>query len=97
MSKQELNGHKVCEALGDPTRARILQYLVQAYPQTLTITDIGNSLPDGVSPTTVSFHLRKLREAGLVKSAGHKRGFLALEKALSIRFNGNGIRVEEAK
>jgi len=97
MSKQELNGHRVCKALGDPTRARILQCLVQAYPDTLTITDIGNSLPDGVSPTTVSFHLRKLREAGLVKSAGHKRGFLALERALSIRFNGKGVRVEEVE
>ncbi len=97
MSKQELNGHKVCKALGDPTRTRILQYLVQAYPDTLTITDIGNSLPDEVSPTTVSFHLRKLREAGLVKSAGHKRGFLALERALSIRFNGDGIRVDEVE
>jgi len=97
MSKHELNGHKVCKALSDPTRTRILQCLVQAYPDTLTISDIGNSLPEGVSPTTVSFHLRKLREASLVKSAGHKRGFLALEKALSIRFNGEGVRVEEVK
>jgi len=97
MSKKELNGHKVCDALSDPTRTKILQHLVKAYPQPQTITDLEKSIPRNVSLTTVSFHLRKLREAGLVNSVGHKKGFQALKKALSIKFNNNGIHVEEVK
>jgi len=94
MSERGLNGHEVCRALGDPTRTRILQRLVQVYPQPQTITDLEKAVQEAVSPTTISFHLRKLREAGLVRSAGHRRGFQALRRAVSIKFDDDGIRVE---
>jgi hypothetical protein len=46
---------------------------------------------------TIWFHINKLREANLVELNGSKRGFKAARKALTIRFNGNGIRLEETK
>ena len=94
MSKKAFNGHKVCEALSDPTRTIILQHLVRMYPEPQTITKIEKTLPKNVSATTISFHLRKLRDAGLITTNGHKKGFRALRQALSIKFNGNGIHVK---
>jgi len=60
-----------------------------------TINEIEKVLPRPVSATTISFHLKKLREAGLIMTDGHKRGFRAAYKALNIRFNNNGFHVEE--
>jgi DNA-binding transcriptional ArsR family regulator len=97
MPKKELNGHKVGEAISDSTRAQILKRLIRAYPNSLTMSDIEKRLSKSVSPTTISFHLRKLREAGLVTSNGHKKGFRALSQAFNIVINNNGVRVEEVK
>ncbi|MEM4712981.1 MAG: helix-turn-helix domain-containing protein [Candidatus Bathyarchaeia archaeon] len=94
MSKQ-FNGHKICEALSDPTRTRILRYLLQAYPAAKTINEIEKILPKPVSATTISFHLKKLREAELIVTDGHKRGFRAAYRELSIGFNNNGFHIEE--
>lgn len=44
---------------------------------------------------TIWFHVNKLREANLVDLNGSGEGFRAATKALSIRFNGDGIRVKE--
>lgn len=95
MSKKELNGHKIGEAISDETRAQILQHLLRVYPQPQTISDIGKVLSKHVSPTTISFHLRKLREAGLIATNGHKKGFHALRQTVSIKINNDGVRVEE--
>ena len=46
---------------------------------------------------TIWFHIKKLREANLVELNGSGRGFRAATKALTIKFDGNGIHVEEGK
>ncbi|MEM0007313.1 MAG: helix-turn-helix domain-containing protein [Candidatus Bathyarchaeia archaeon] len=93
--KEQINGHKICDALSDPTRTKIFRYLLQAYPEAKTINEIEKILPKPVSATTISFHLKKLREAGLIVTNGHKKGFRAAYKALKIGFNNNGFHVEE--
>jgi len=93
--EQYSNGHKICEALSDPTRTKILQYLLQKYPEAQTINQIRKVLPENVSATTISFHLKKLREAGLITTDGHKKGFRATRRAISIDFNGNGFHFVE--
>jgi len=95
MPKKELNGRKIGEAISDSTRAEILQHLLRVYPQPQTITDIEKALSKQFSPTTISFHLRKLREAGLVASDGHKKGFRALRQTVSITINNDGVHVKE--
>lgn len=97
MRQTELNGHKVGEAISDSTRAQILKQLIQAYPNSLTMSEIEKALSKPVSPTTISFHLHKLRDAGLVTSDGHKKGFRALSQAFNIIVNNDGVRVEEVK
>jgi DNA-binding transcriptional ArsR family regulator len=91
--EKELDGHKVCEALSLPTRVRILQELVRVYPRKLTISNLGEITSE--PRMTTWFHVNKLREANLVELDGSKRGFKAARKALTIRFNGNGIHLEE--
>jgi len=93
-SEKELNGHKVCEALSLPTRARILQELVKAYPKKLTVSKLREITSE--PRMTVWFHINKLREANLVELNGSRRGFRAATKALTIKFNGKGIRLEES-
>ena len=97
MRKKELNGHKVGEAISDSTRTQILRHLIRAYPNSLTMSDIEKALSKPVSPTTISFHLKKLREARLVTSDGHKKGFRALSQAFNITVNNNGVHVKEAE
>jgi DNA-binding transcriptional ArsR family regulator len=92
---KQLNGHKICEALSDPTRTKILRHLLKKYPEAQTISEIQRVLPESVSATTISFHLKKLREAGLITTNGHKKGFRATRKAISIDFNGNGFHLME--
>jgi DNA-binding transcriptional ArsR family regulator len=97
LSKKELNGRKIGEAISDSTRVEILQHLLKAYPKSLTMSEIEKVLSKHVSPTTISFHLRKLREAGLIVTNGHKRGFRALRRTINITINNNGVHVEEVK
>ena len=97
MTSGKLNGCKVCEALSDPTRVKILKYLISKYPLPQTISEIEKILERKVSATTISFHLRKLREAGLVTTNGHKKGFKAVKKAFKIEFNGEGLKIKEGK
>jgi DNA-binding transcriptional ArsR family regulator len=91
-SAEELNGHKICEALSQPLRASILQELVKAYPRKLSVSKLQKMTSE--PRMTVWFHLDKLREANLVELDGSRRGFKAAAKALTIRFNGDGIRLE---
>jgi DNA-binding transcriptional ArsR family regulator len=90
-----IDGHKICEALSDTTRTKILRRLIQVYPKAQTITEIEKILAKHVSATTISFHLKKLREAGLVTTNGHKRGFRATQKMLNIDFSNNGFHIKE--
>jgi ArsR family transcriptional regulator len=53
------------KALGDPVRLRIFSMIASAPGGELCVCDV---LDVGVSQPTVSHHLRKLREAGLVTS-----------------------------
>ena len=97
MSKKELNGRKIGEAISDSTRVEILQHLLKAYPNSLTMSEIEKVLSKHVSPTTISFHLRKLREAGLIITNGHKKGFRALRPTVNLTINNNGVHVKEVK
>lgn len=97
MSEKELNGRKIGEAISDSTRVEILQHLLKAYPNSLTMSEIDKVLSKHVSPTTISFHLRKLREAGLIITNGHKKGFRALRPTINITVNNDGVHVKEVK
>jgi DNA-binding transcriptional ArsR family regulator len=97
MSKKELNGRKIGEAISDSTRVEILQHLLKAYPNPLTMSEIEKALSKHVSPTTISFHLRKLREAGLIITDGHKKGFRALRPTINITIDNDGVHAKEVK
>ncbi|MEA2089622.1 MAG: helix-turn-helix domain-containing protein [Thermoproteota archaeon] len=94
-SKKELNGHKICEALSQPTRAEMLRRLIRKYPDKLTISELQQITAQ--PRMTVWFHINKLREANLVELDGSRRGFRATTKALTLRFNGDGIHLEEVE
>jgi len=91
----ELNEYKVLYALSDPKRTEILQHLIRAYPNRLTISKLQKAMSQ--PRMTVWFHIKKLRKANLVELNGSGEGFRATTKALMIRFNGDGIHLEEMK
>jgi len=92
MNLKKLNGHRVCGALSLPTRVRILQELIKAYPNRLTISRLQEITLE--PRMTIWFHINKLRESNLVELDGSRRGFRAATRALTIRLNGNGIHLE---
>jgi len=51
-------------ALGTETRLRIVRLLLSAHPEGLVAGDIGSEL--GIPPSTLSHHLDKLKNEGLV-------------------------------
>ena len=53
------------KALGDPVRLRLFSNIASSDTGEACVCDIGDV---GVSQPTVSHHLRKLREAGLLES-----------------------------
>lgn len=61
---------EVFRALGDPTRVRLLQYLAESASGTACACHLPAAL--GISQPTLSFHMRKLHDAGLVER--DKRG-----------------------
>jgi ArsR family transcriptional regulator len=60
----------VFRALGDPTRVRLLEYLAGSESGTACACHLPAAL--GISQPTLSFHMRKLLDAGLVER--EKRG-----------------------
>ena len=58
------------KALSDPTRVRLLQYLAESESGTACACHLPGAL--GISQPTLSFHMSKLHDAGLVDR--HKRG-----------------------
>jgi ArsR family transcriptional regulator len=61
---------EVFKALADPTRVRLLHYLSASVDGTACACHLPTAL--GVSQPTLSFHMRKLHDAGLVSR--DKRG-----------------------
>lgn len=61
---------RVFKALADPTRVRLLRYLAGSDSGTACACHLPAAL--GISQPTLSFHMRKLHEAGLVER--DKRG-----------------------
>ena len=55
------------KALGDPARVRIVNLLAQADDHTICVCDLTEPL--GLSQPTVSHHMKKLHDAGLVSRA----------------------------
>ncbi|NER82545.1 MAG: winged helix-turn-helix transcriptional regulator [Leptolyngbya sp. SIO1D8] len=53
-------------ALGQPTRLRIVRLLLSAYPQGLPAGEVQKEL--GITAPTLSHHLDKLRQVGIVTS-----------------------------
>ncbi len=51
-------------ALGTETRLRIVRLLLAAHPEGLVVGEIGSEL--GIPPSTLSHHLDKLKNEGLV-------------------------------
>lgn len=58
-------------ALAQDTRLAVFRYLVEAGPEGVTVDRIGEALD--VAPATLSFHLKELSRAGLVKSRQESR------------------------
>ena len=52
------------KALADPTRVRLLRYLAESGAGTACACHLPDAL--GITQPTLSFHLRKLHDAGLV-------------------------------
>lgn len=61
---------QVFKALADPTRVRLLQYLAESESGTACACHLPTALE--ISQPTLSFHMRKLHDAGLVER--DKRG-----------------------
>ena len=52
-------------AMGTGPRLRIMRLLLSAYPDGMIVGDIGTEL--GIAASTLSHHLEKLKNEGLVK------------------------------
>jgi ArsR family transcriptional regulator, arsenate/arsenite/antimonite-responsive transcriptional repressor len=52
-------------AMGTVPRLRIMRMLLSAYPEGMVVGDIGSDL--GIAASTLSHHLEKLKNEGLVK------------------------------
>jgi ArsR family transcriptional regulator len=61
---------EVFKALADPTRVRLLHYLAYSVSGTACACHVPGAL--GISQPTLSFHMKKLHDAGLVTR--EKRG-----------------------
>jgi DNA-binding transcriptional ArsR family regulator len=74
------NGAAALLALGDPTRLRIVERLVE---RPFAVVDLARELP--VSRSAVSQHLRILKDAGLVidERAGNRRIYRVDPEALA--------------
>lgn len=95
LNRENDNAPAICDALSLPIRAEILRELIRVHPARLSIGQLKKRLKLTLADMTVHFHLRRLSECGLIELDGSGRGFRALNRALSIRFNGNGFHVDK--
>jgi len=70
-------------ALGQETRLALMQALLAAGPNGLPAGDIASRL--GVPPSTLSFHLRALEQAGLVQATRRGRSLLYAARIAALR------------
>jgi DNA-binding transcriptional ArsR family regulator len=71
-------------ALGTETRLRIVRLLLAAHPQGMVVGEIGAEL--GIAPSTLSHHLEKLKNEGLV---------LVRRESTFLRYSANTKVLEE--
>ena len=67
MGQESMNDTEVVKALGalaQESRLRLFRLLVVAGPEGATPTRMGEAL--GIAPTSISFHMKELLNAGLV-------------------------------
>lgn len=68
---ETLNAAELLGALGHETRLAIFRLLVEAGPDGLNASAIGERL--GLAPATLSFHLAHLSRVGLIEGARESR------------------------
>lgn len=68
---ETLNAAELLAALGHETRLSIFRLLVEAGPDGLNASAIGDQL--GLAPATLSFHLAHLSRVGLIAGARESR------------------------
>lgn len=70
-------------ALGQPTRLEILRSLLVAGPSGMAAGDLATALD--VPPSTLSFHLRTLEQAGLIAATRQHRSLIYAAQLLPLR------------
>lgn len=68
---ETLNAAEILAALGHETRLAIFRLLVEAGPDGVHASAIGERL--GIAPATLSFHLSHLSRVGLIKGTRESR------------------------
>jgi ArsR family transcriptional regulator len=78
-----MEGVEFAKALADETRQEIMKHLCCSW---LSVNDVVDRLSGRVNQPTVSHHLRKLAEAGLVKvrQEGRQRFYTLDQEKLSV-------------
>ena len=66
-----LNAAELLAALGHESRLSIFRLLVEAGPEGINASTIGERL--GMAPATLSFHLAHLSRVGLIRGARERR------------------------
>jgi len=69
-------------ALGQTTRLELLRHLLAAGPNGMAAGDIASAL--GVLPSTLSFHLRGLEQAGLIASTRQGRSLIYVAQLMRL-------------
>lgn len=82
---KDLSLHRILFALSDPTRLAIVSELL-----TLTESAFGDLLHGGVPKSTLSHHLKILREAGIIQASSEGMSCLVSLRLddLDVRFPG---------
>jgi protein-tyrosine-phosphatase/DNA-binding transcriptional ArsR family regulator len=70
-------------AIGQPTRLELLRRLLEAGPSGMAAGDLAEALQ--VPPSTLSFHLRSLEQAGLIAATRQGRSLVYAAQLLRLR------------
>lgn len=80
---EEIDAAAAFAALGQATRLELLRALLAAGPSGLPAGEVGQRL--GVPPSTLSFHLRALEQAGLVAATRQGRSLIYAAQVARLR------------